>query len=387
VHVGPLTIGNQQMWTPDWDAYSAMGSFVYSTPFHTGAITAPTPVQVWNQHVGITFNGSAWLAYGSNALEIWFIPSGFTPGDVMPPDYSNGRIAAGTLVTAPAGLWPALWRDAADENRLHAAVAKFSSQGVQGGSGPFDIRGDGDYYNTLSEWTAKNALLGWHLNSTPHLNAACDQLLALLSVRFYGHEVSAWYRPRCVPSADLLTTYGREQQNVFFNAMIAACALGPNMANALTPDELDSVNAHLYRYAIHDVYASLTESQYYTADGGINLHYHPICVTAGWNWNLPAAVNVADTLSNPTHTECSYFISGGVGHYALRYCQNHDPSDTSYEGVGNSQSVRFWYRFGEFFGQPTELDAVDAYVCDQYGGHSSSSIQDALGALMDSWNP
>jgi hypothetical protein len=387
VHIGPLTIGNDQIWTPDADAFSADGGFVYSAPFETGPITDPTPVQIWNQHAGILFNGSAWLAYGSNALEIWFIPSDMTPGDIMPPDYSNGRIPAGTLVTAPEGLWPPLYRDAADEARLHAAVAKFHNQGVQGGSGPFDIRGDGDYYNSLSEWAAQNALLGWDLNSAPHLNAACEQLLALLSVRFFGHEVAAWYRPRCVPSADLLTTYGREQQTVFFNAMIAACALGPNMANALTPQELDAVNAHLYRYAVHDVYASLTEDQYYTADGGINLHYLPISVTAGWNWDLPDLVNVGDTLSNPTHTACSYFISGGVGRYALRYCQKHDASDTSYEDVGNSQSVRFWYRFGEFFGQPTNLDAVDAYVQDQFGGDSYSSIQDALGALMDNWTP
>jgi|GEM_PF-1740189 len=387
VHVGPLTIGNEQMWTPDWSGYSAQGSFVYSSPFHTGSITAPTPVQIWNQHVGVPFNGSAWLAYGSNALEIWFIPSGMAVGDVPPPDYSNGRIPAGTLVTAPEGTWPALWRNSADRTRLQNAISKFSSQGVAGGSGPFDIRGDGDYYDTLSNWAAKNALLGWRLNSAPHLNAARQQLLALLSVRFYGHEVAAWYRPRCVPSADLLSGYGREQQNVFFNAMIAACALGPNMANALTDEELDAVNAHLYRYAMHDVYASLTNNQYYTADGGINLHYHPIVVTAGWNWNLAEAVNVADTLSNPTHTECSYFISGGVGRYALRYCQLGDAGDTSYENVGNSQSVRFWYRFGEFFNRPTEIPAVDEYVCDQWSGDVFGSISDALGALMDSWNP
>jgi hypothetical protein len=387
VHVGPLTIGNSQIWTPDADAFEAQGGFVYSAPFQTDAVTTPMPVQIWNQHAGITFNSSAWLAYGSNALEIWFIPSDMDPGDVMPPDYGNGRIAAGTLVAAPEGLWPPLYRDAADEARLHAAVAKFSSQGVSGSSGPFDGHGDGDYYNTLSEWASHNALLGWHLNSEQHLNVACNQLLALLSVRFYGHEVAAWYRPRCVPSADLLSGYGREQQNVFFNAMIAACALGPNMANALTAAELDSVNAHLYRYAIHDVYASLVEDQYYTADGGINLHYLPICVTAGWNWNMPAAINVADTLANPTHTECSYFMSGGVGEYALRYCQNHDPGNKDYEEVGNLQSVCFWYRFSEFFDQPTNLEAVDAYVRDQYGSDSYSSIRDGLGALMDDWNP
>lgn len=387
IHVGPLTIGDDQMWTPDAAAYAAQGSFVYSGPFQTGPVNGPKPVQIWNQHAGINFNSSAWLAYGSNALEIWFIPADMEPGDVMPPDYANGRIPSGTLVFAPEGIWPALYRDAADETRLHNAVAKFSSQGVAGGGGPFDCRGDGDYYLGLSECAAKNALLGWHLNSEPHLDAACDQLLALLSVRFFGHEVAAWYRPRCVPSADLLTTYGREQQAVFFNAMIAACALGPNMADALTPEELHAVNAHLYRYAVHDVYASLDETQYYTADGGINLHFHPICVTAGWNWEIPELIDVADSLSNPTHTECSYFISGGVGRYALRYCEKHDAGDTSYEDVGNSESVCYWYRFGEFFGQPTNLPAVDAYVCDQFGGDSYSSVRDALGALMDSWNP
>jgi hypothetical protein len=131
----------------------------------------------------------------------------------------------------------------------------------------------------------------------------------------------------------------------------------------------------------------VTGSQYYTADGGINLHYHPICVTAGWNWDIPEAVSFADTLSNPTHTECSYFISGGVGRYALRYCQTGDPGDTSYESVGNSQSVRFWHRFAEFFNEDTGIPAADEYVRDQYGGDTYSSIQDALGALMDSWNP
>ena len=110
--------------------------------------------------------------------------------------------------------------------------------------------GDLHYLGLRRMDAAKTALTGWHLNSEPHLDAACDQLLALLSVRFFGHEVAAWYRPRCVPSADLLTTYGREQQAVFFNAMIAACALGPNMADALTPEELHAVNAHLYRYAV-----------------------------------------------------------------------------------------------------------------------------------------
>jgi hypothetical protein len=76
-----------------------------------------------------------------------------------------------------------------------------------------------------------------------------------------------------------------------------------------------------------------------------------------------------------------------VGRYALRYCEKHDAGDTSYEDVGNSESVCYWYRFGEFFGQPTNLPAVDAYVCDQFGGDSYSSVRDALGALMDSWNP
>jgi hypothetical protein len=33
------------------------------------------------------------------------------------------------------------------------------------------------------------------------------------------------------------------------------------------------VNAHLYRFAIHDTFASLTTGQYYAANGAINLHY------------------------------------------------------------------------------------------------------------------
>ena len=113
------------MWTPDAAAYAAQGSFVYSGPFQTGPVNGPKPVQIWNQHAGINFNSSAWLAYGSNALEIWFIPADMEPGDVMPPDYANGRIPSGTLVFAPEGIWPALYRDAADETRLHNAVLKY----------------------------------------------------------------------------------------------------------------------------------------------------------------------------------------------------------------------------------------------------------------------
>ena len=63
------------------------------------------------------------------------------------------------------------------------------------------------------------------------------------------------------------------------------------------------------------------------------------------------------------------------------------PSNKSSEHDGNSQSVRYWYRFAEFSNRLIGINPVERYVIDNYAGDIYSSIQDALGALMDSWNP
>jgi hypothetical protein len=386
VHIGWLTIAARQFWTPDWDLYDADGSFVYAWPVSVGPIDQPTPVQIWNQHPGCDFDDSSWLAYGSNAMEVWLIPDDLVPGNLPPVDYANGRLPPGQLADAPPGAWPALYCDPADEIRLHNAVAKLGTE-LRGDGGPYDDSSYGNYWPEVSCWAAKNALIGWHTGSSAHLNEAREQLLGLLSVRIYTNECSMWARARCVPNADFTTSYGRELSNVFFEAMVTACVLGPNMTNVLTPDELESVNAHLYRFAINDIFASLTAQQYYTANGSINLHYHPICVTAGWNWNVPEAVSIAAALPEPTHTACSYFVDDqGIGQYALRYCQVHDPTDKDYEHVGNSQSVRYWVRFSEFLNQSVDVYAAERYVIDHYAG-LSLDCQDALDALMDGWQP
>jgi hypothetical protein len=386
VHVGLLTIAGRQFWTPDWDSYVADGSFVYASPFSLGPIDEPTPVQIWNQHPGCDFDSSDWLAYGSNAMEVWLIPDQLAPGNLPPVDYLSGRLPARQLASATAGAWPALYRDAADEIRLHNAVEKLGSD-LYGDGGPYDDSSYGNYWRDLADWAARNALVGWHTGSSAHLNEARQQLLGLVSVRTFTNEYAMWGRARCVPNADFTTSYGRELSNIFFDAMIAACALGPHMSDALAPDELDSVNAHLFRFAIQDIFASLTLAQYYTANGSINLHYHPICVTAGWNWNVPEAVSIAALLPQPTHTECIYFMDEqGIGQYALRYCEWHDPADKNYEHVGNSQSVRYWLRFSEFFGQTIDVEAAEHYVVDHYSG-LSLDCRDGLDALMDGWQP
>ncbi|HOO17314.1 MAG TPA: hypothetical protein PK920_05780 [Phycisphaerae bacterium] len=383
VHIGLLTIGRQQFWTPDWDMYEPAG-FVYEWPFPVGPVTEPTPVQIWNQHPGCYFESSDWLAYGSNAMEIWLLPHDLDPGNLPPVDYANGRLPAGQLVSAPPGVWPALYRDAADEMRLHAAAADLGAT-LYGDGGPYDDSSYGSYWPDVAEWAARNALIGWHRNSSAHLYVARQQLLAVLSVRTFTNECAFWSRARCVPNADFMTSYGRELSNMFFEAMVAACVLGPNMTDTLNVDELEAVNAHLYRFAVHDIFASLTSEQYYSANGGINLHYHPICVVAGWNWNIPEAVSIADYLPEPTHTECSYFIDEhGIGQYALRYCQLHSPEDKDYEHGGNSQSVCFWVRFSEFFKQSIDVYAAERYVIDQFSG-LSIDCWDALDVLMDGW--
>jgi hypothetical protein len=401
-HIGNLTINGNQMYSPATTSYSAQGSFVYSAPFQVTNITQAVPVQIWNNHDAVEWGTSGHMQYTSNGIQVWFIPNTLTPGNLPPVCMSNGRLAAGQMASAPAGQWPALYRDNTDRQRLESAIAYFvPSSSISLPTGPYDGRGGNDYYRRLSAACVMNALYGWKNASPTHLNTAKQQLLALFSIQIYGYELaSSVCRAECEPTTDLCSTYGREAIRSWGQALAAACALGPNMANVLSQAELDAVSAHLYSFGINTVYNALTENQYYTADGGINMMWDLIAVTAGWNWNVAAASNINYTLVNPTHNECTYYIDGaGLGQYSIRYCQDH-VDNKAYEGVGNSQCTGWFARYADIFkqwdffanvgyidtGRRIGLPALLKYARDHYEGQPVDMYGDeVLSLLLRNW--
>lgn len=414
VHMGLLHVGDKQMWAPGFaDSYEAGDSFVYGKRFSTGPVDQPFPVQIWNDHPGVTFSTTSWTLWGSNAIQLWIIPHDLSPGNCPPATLDNGNVLAGELKDAPPGVWPALYRDAQDLTRLRAAIAKLPVR-LYGHLDEYDVRGGNGYWGDLAHNAAVNALLGWYHSRQEYLDEAKAQLLPLFSVPVFGNEIAGWSRARSNPSADVQNTYGDSQAGriaTFFNAFIATCVLGPNMANVLDATELEAINAHLYNFAINNVYGSFTEANYYRADGGINLHFHPISVVGGWNWNHAAAQQASAGVSYLTQNECTFYFRDGTevfptgdGYepctdtvcYGTRACESqyHYPG---YLDVGNSQAARFFVRFSDYFGKDVRafgknsgkygISAMYQYVVDTYSGQTEATPGSPMMVLMDGWVP
>lgn len=404
-HIGLLRVAGGQWYTPEITVgtYYSDDCHEYAAPFKVSDITGPVPVQIWNNHPPAVYGTTGKTYYLSNGVQVWLIPDNLVPGNVPPANLTNGHVTAGQLINAPAGKWPALYRDDTDRQRLLNAVGTLFTAGAVQGSGPYDIRGGGNYWGGLSRNCLYNALYGWKTGSATHLAEARKQLLGLFSVYVYNLEQGTWNRSNSSPSTDQVSLYGRELIGSWSYTMAAACVLGPNMAAALTAPELEAVNAHLYSFSIHTLYNALVNgAQYYTADGGINMFWDMIAVAAGWNWNVAGAAAVHTYLTSPSHNECTYFIDGsGAGQYAIRYCQQWDPSNKAYEGVGNANCTA-WYSFwAQVFRQwthfedvgyidvakKTGLPALLKYARDHYEGKANNFGYRAepMSALFTDW--
>jgi hypothetical protein len=374
-NLGALTVSDHQIYDPAQGRYLPSGQLVLNTiEFQMPAV--PTPLLIWLKFSSNRcISSGGWSVATSNGVVVWLYPEETRVPQIAPPVVSGSPLNADDLnQSLPIGRFPKVFLGETDELRLRNSIGLLNNPHlVRGASTLTDLansRGNQIYISTSNN-ALTNAALGWANRSSAHLEAARLQLKTLFSRTLLGSEVSTAFRTHVSPTTDLLGTYGSYFGETFFKAYLTTCILGPEMANVLTANELREISANLYQFAVHHVYASLQDSaQYYTADGGHNLHFRPIIEAASWIWGKPEFIHHLNSLSRVLHTDCSYYLDDfGIGKYALRYCVLADRLQVNYEDE-NRLTNFLWMRTSGFLGVNFAHPIIQSYMNDRFGGVS-----------------